>query len=68
MAQTAAMLVGTLVKRLQMVDDRRRFPEIADEVITAPLFIVGAAADRAPPTSTPCWPRWSRSGRRCSGR
>jgi hypothetical protein len=36
-----ATLVGLLVKRLRLVDDRRRHPGIADEKITAPLFIVG---------------------------
>jgi hypothetical protein len=40
--QTAAgTLVALLVKRLRMVDDRKRFPAIADEVISAPVFIVG---------------------------
>jgi Sulfotransferase family len=42
LAQAASMIVTTLVKRLRLVDDRSRFPEIADEVIKAPLFIVGA--------------------------
>jgi hypothetical protein len=36
-----ATLVGLLVKRLRLVDDRRRHPGIANEKITAPLFIVG---------------------------
>jgi hypothetical protein len=36
-----ATLVALLVKRLQLVNDRKTFPAIADEVITAPLFIVG---------------------------
>lgn len=36
-----ATLVGLLVKRLRLVDDRRRHPGIADEKITAPLFILG---------------------------
>jgi hypothetical protein len=36
-----ATLVGLLVKRLRLVDDRRRHPGIADEKITAPLFIIG---------------------------
>ena len=35
------MLTGVLVKRLRLVADRARHPEIADEVITAPVFIVG---------------------------
>ena len=34
-------IVGLLAKRLRLVDDRKAFPEIADERITAPLFIVG---------------------------
>ncbi len=34
-------ILGLLIKRLRMVDDRTRHPEIADEVITAPMFIVG---------------------------
>ena len=39
--RAAEMLAGVLVKRLRLVDDRRQHPEIADEVITAPIFIVG---------------------------
>jgi hypothetical protein len=35
------MLTGVLVKRLRLVDDRTRHPEIAEEVIAAPVFIVG---------------------------
>ncbi len=42
LAQAETMIVGALVKRLQLVNDRHRFAEIAQEVITAPLFIVGA--------------------------
>lgn len=41
-SQAQAMIVATLVKRLSFVNDRSLFPQIADEVITAPLFIVGA--------------------------
>jgi Sulfotransferase family len=37
----AAMLTGLLVKRLRLVDDRKQHPEIAEEVITAPVVIVG---------------------------
>ena len=37
----AATLTGLLSKRLQLVNDRQRFPAIADEVIEAPVFIVG---------------------------
>jgi hypothetical protein len=37
----AATLIGLLTKRLRLVADRKRFPEIADEAIAAPLFIVG---------------------------
>jgi hypothetical protein len=33
--------MGVLVKRLRLVDDRNRHPEIAGEAITAPVFIVG---------------------------
>jgi Sulfotransferase family len=40
-AGARATIVGLLVKRLRLVDDRKKFPAIADEVITAPLFIVG---------------------------
>lgn len=41
-AQAAeATLVGLLTKRLRLIDDRRRYPAIADEKIVAPLFIVG---------------------------
>jgi hypothetical protein len=35
------MLTGVLVKRLRLVDDRKRHSEIAAEVIRAPIFIVG---------------------------
>jgi hypothetical protein len=42
LAQAEGMIVATLVKRLGLVEDRKRFPAIADEVIAAPLFIVGA--------------------------
>src|SRR5262245_10898715 len=34
-------LTGVLVKRLRLVADRAQHPEIADETITAPVFIVG---------------------------
>ena len=34
-------LVQTLENRLRLLDERRRHPEIADEPIEAPLFIVG---------------------------
>lgn len=37
----AGTIVGLLVKRLRLVEDRATHPEIADEVIVAPLFIVG---------------------------
>jgi hypothetical protein len=37
-AQTTVRL---LVKRLRLVDDRKRYPAIADEVIRAPIVIVG---------------------------
>ncbi|MDT7549049.1 MAG: hypothetical protein QOE84_1443, partial [Actinomycetota bacterium] len=40
--QVATTLTGLLVKRLQLVADRARFPAIADEVVTAPLIVVGA--------------------------
>ena len=40
----AEMLTGLLVKRLRLVDDRKQHPEIAEEVITAPVFIVGQPA------------------------
>ncbi len=36
-----AMITGLLVKRLRLVDDRKRHPGIAEETITAPIFIVG---------------------------
>ena len=35
------MLTGVLVKRLRLVEDRKQHPAIAEEVITAPVFIVG---------------------------
>jgi Sulfotransferase family len=34
-------LIGLLVKRLRLVEDRRSHPAIAEEKITAPVFIVG---------------------------
>jgi hypothetical protein len=34
-------IVGVLVKRLRLVDDRKHHPEIAEEAITAPIVIVG---------------------------
>lgn len=34
-------LVGTLAKRLRLVDDRKRHPEIAGEKIAAPLVVIG---------------------------
>ncbi|HZP29599.1 MAG TPA: sulfotransferase [Acidimicrobiia bacterium] len=34
-------VTGVLVKRLRLVEDRKRHPAIADEVITAPVVIVG---------------------------
>ncbi len=36
-----AGLVGTLAKRLRLVEDRKRHPEIAAEKITAPLVVIG---------------------------
>jgi hypothetical protein len=36
-----AMVTGLLVKRLRLVDDRARHPEIAQEAVAAPIFIVG---------------------------
>jgi hypothetical protein len=38
---TAGMLTGILAKRLRLVNDRKQHPEIAEEVIAAPVFIVG---------------------------
>ncbi len=39
--RAAEMLTGVLVKRLRLVADRAQYPEIAQETITAPVFIVG---------------------------
>jgi hypothetical protein len=39
--RAAEMLTGVLVKRLRLVHDRMRNPEIAAEVIGSPIFIVG---------------------------
>jgi hypothetical protein len=39
--RAAETLTGVLVKRLRLVNDRSRFPEIAQEIISAPVFIVG---------------------------
>jgi len=38
---TAGMLTGILAKRLRLVNDRKQHPEIAEEVVAAPVFIVG---------------------------
>lgn len=35
------MIVRSLIKNLRLVEDRKRFPGIADEVIEAPIFILG---------------------------
>ena len=59
-------IVGVLVKRLRLVDDRATYPAIADERIVAPLFIVGSRA-RVPRICTPCWRRSRGSGRRRPG-
>jgi hypothetical protein len=40
-AETAQMIVGALVKRLRLAEDRKRYPAIADEQIRTPIFIVG---------------------------
>lgn len=40
-AGTAEMITGTLVKNLRLVDDRKRFPGIAEEVVAEPIFILG---------------------------
>lgn len=34
-------LIGLLVKRLRLVDDRKRYPEIKRQQVEAPIFIVG---------------------------
>ena len=34
-------LVSLLAKRLALVDDRKRFPEIAEQQVVAPVFIIG---------------------------
>src|SRR4051794_7608029 len=39
--KTAEMLIGMLVKNLRLVEDRKRFPGIAQEIIKAPIFILG---------------------------
>lgn len=50
-ANAAETLIASLVKRLRLVADRAANLSIADERITAPVFIVGLHA-RARPTST----------------
>jgi len=37
----AGMLTGLVAKRLRLVEDRKRYPAIAEETVTAPIFIVG---------------------------
>src|ERR1700757_1597436 len=34
-------LIGLLAKRLRLVDDRKRYPEIKRQQVEAPIFIVG---------------------------
>ena len=41
LARARDLFTGVLVKRLRLVADRSKYPEIADESITAPIFIVG---------------------------
>ena len=41
-AGAQGMITGMLMKRLALVNDRTLYPEIAQEKIVAPLFIVGA--------------------------
>jgi len=36
-------LVALLVSRLQILDDRKKYPEIAQECITQPIFFIGMA-------------------------
>ena len=40
-AGAAAMICGTLVKKLRLAEDRKRFPGITDEKVEAPIFILG---------------------------
>ena len=40
-AGAAAMITGMLAKNLALVEDRKRFPDIADEVVAEPIFILG---------------------------
>lgn len=35
-------LTNLLIKRLRLVEDRKRYPAIADEVVRAPIIVVGA--------------------------
>lgn len=41
-AAVSGTILQLLEKRLRLVEDRRRHPEIAEEVVRAPIFIVGA--------------------------
>jgi len=34
-------LIGLLVKRLRLVEDRKRYPAIAEEAVVAPIFVLG---------------------------
>lgn len=40
-AEAERSLTATLVKRLQLTDDRKKHPGIATEVVKSPIFIVG---------------------------
>lgn len=41
LARTHMHLANILEQRLRLVDDRKRFPEIAEQIIQAPLFMTG---------------------------
>jgi len=56
-------LVRLLVNRLHLIEDRRRFPEIAAEVIRRPIFITGL-----PRSGTTSWPKIRHTAPRKFGR
>jgi hypothetical protein len=44
----AEMIISKLIKNLRLVEDRKRFPAIADEVIKEPIFILACPAPARP--------------------
>lgn len=56
-------MIRALKNRLEVIAWRRQHPEIAEQPVTAPIFIVGQPAP-AQRFSTTCWPRTRNCARR----